>query len=759
MKGVGATPPPPFWFTINFDEWAWLIVAVAMLFIGAGFLSWNEKWSFLEAFYYSLTAITTVSYGSGTTYPSKDSTRIFFCFFIPISIFVLVFGVVSAIETMLTEALVTVRIWRLHRDLNTRSIRAYYDKPDLRVGRHEFCLAMMLSMRSVTEDEIELWMRRYEEMDDNKRGYIISSEATHAAAMAHMNRRVFQEQELIASSERTINNTVLGWILSTSRAVYIATSPKQQEVKEDRPENCPTNIISRIGPKPTVLHAMHDGRTDRLPLPRERSFLESKSERESEKESDREGERERTDKLVPSSSESKREKEMELEREKEIKATNSVRKIESLEDSISGDKEKEKEMEIEKEKEREIEKEIEREKEREIEKEKEREIEREREREREMEIEKEKEREIEKQKEKESEDKIGEVNERESAPVEVIPPGSEVTDKEKQEEREREIEKEKQARLSFFQNPPPTTDPDAATLSPPSSSLSPPSSSLSPPSSSLSPSAPTSSVSPSDKPVNSLSLSPLRTSGVKLVGPTMYHVERERERERSRGSPSRRVSANTVPVSPLSAALKEREREREMRADELDEMESGERKECVSVTKNTKYKTSIFRNTPNPKRVHVNNNNYYNDNITTFVNSTPNVSGPPMEVWGSPHTTPHSHSYSATPSAIKGPKLGLHVPVKGTNLFPQKGGRNDFADELGITDKSWDLRTRTGAEMVPNFDSNMDNGDILDSMRAAGTGPKLTGIVDTVLSESLLRRETNQRPVNPASDSLDNLMK
>lgn len=280
MKGASlhehATGPRPSAILSiqSLDAYAWLTVSLALVFIGAGFFCWNEQWAFLDAVYFCLTAATTVAYSNGTGLPTKDSSLTFLCVYIPVCVLMLAYAAITGMESMLTNALVAKRIWRMNKDVNTKSLRAYYDRPDLRVGKHEFCLAMMLSLGNVCEDEIELWMCRFEELDREKKGHVTSGDATNATAVAYMNRRVFQELQLMASSERSSKQTMLGRCLDTlqyflgqenEKSITTAAPVTAPAAPATAPASAPPRAADvRTGQQPDKPDVIDDARSDKL---------------------------------------------------------------------------------------------------------------------------------------------------------------------------------------------------------------------------------------------------------------------------------------------------------------------------------------------------------------------------------------------------------------------------------------------------------------------------------------------------------------
>lgn len=259
------------------DLWeflGWFFSLSLTIVVGAGFFSWNEDWLFIDSFYFALAAITSVGYGGANVYPIRDSSLVFLCVYIPFGFTILVYLLSVCAYAVIVNLLTEVKIWSTHKLLDKKSLRAYYEQDDLQVGKHEFCLAMLMSMGAITGDDVDLWLTKFEQTDVQKKGFITSKAATDVALLSHTNRGIFRECEILSHSQYLLESNPLYQI---TKRVFVKPQNPHTNLNIGSDQNLPyvgskrnmfSDKITDVNRNMSQFDATYDGRTDVMKKPK-----------------------------------------------------------------------------------------------------------------------------------------------------------------------------------------------------------------------------------------------------------------------------------------------------------------------------------------------------------------------------------------------------------------------------------------------------------------------------------------------------------
>lgn len=159
-----------------------VVIILLCIFGGALFFTFNEDWSFLDAFYFSFITTMTVGYGDLTL--EEQSSRVFSIFYIIVSVIAVAGAIGNIGAVQVAISMEKKRNEMLTRPLDLQAI-IDMDTDGGGVDRVEFLTAMLVQMNDLDkEKDIDPWLKRFDELDKDGSG-----------ALDEEDLRLFEEEE------------------------------------------------------------------------------------------------------------------------------------------------------------------------------------------------------------------------------------------------------------------------------------------------------------------------------------------------------------------------------------------------------------------------------------------------------------------------------------------------------------------------------------------------------------------------------------
>lgn len=148
-------------------------VSISLVFlpivIGTIFAYHNENWTFVDSLYWTCVTVTSVGYGDLLL--KKESSRIFAIFFILFG-----FACLGAAIGRIARLKIELRCYHKKKRLLNRSLSVNLlmdmDQDGNGVDKCEFVCAMLLQMDKVTNDDLRPLLKRFDELDVDKSGFL-----------------------------------------------------------------------------------------------------------------------------------------------------------------------------------------------------------------------------------------------------------------------------------------------------------------------------------------------------------------------------------------------------------------------------------------------------------------------------------------------------------------------------------------------------------------------------------------------------------
>eukprot|EP00746_Dinoflagellata_sp_MGD_P084720 gnl/MRDRNA2_/MRDRNA2_33599_c0_seq1.p1 gnl/MRDRNA2_/MRDRNA2_33599_c0~~gnl/MRDRNA2_/MRDRNA2_33599_c0_seq1.p1 ORF type:complete len:527 (+),score=126.05 gnl/MRDRNA2_/MRDRNA2_33599_c0_seq1:62-1642(+) len=145
----------------------WLFLSPVLL--GTVFFKFNEEWSWLDAFYWSVVTCTTVGYGDMSL--TKESSRAFSFFFILLG-FAFVGAAIGNVGAIQMERELDAKKRKILGKTLSMDMLNEFDKDNNGVDRCEFVCAMLVQLGKVTEDDILPLLQKFDDLDADGSGLL-----------------------------------------------------------------------------------------------------------------------------------------------------------------------------------------------------------------------------------------------------------------------------------------------------------------------------------------------------------------------------------------------------------------------------------------------------------------------------------------------------------------------------------------------------------------------------------------------------------
>lgn len=165
------------------------LMMVTGIYILAVIFYYNvEHWSLIECSYWTLMTLLTVGYGDFV--PSSNPSKIFTCVYIVLALFC-----ITLLATSIANVVATVKsIKKKHKLLNTKLDIAQIQEMDhdgRGVDKAQFVAAMVIKACNLSyERDIEVWLKRFDDLDPDKGGYLDYETFKSFAKLERENRQL-----------------------------------------------------------------------------------------------------------------------------------------------------------------------------------------------------------------------------------------------------------------------------------------------------------------------------------------------------------------------------------------------------------------------------------------------------------------------------------------------------------------------------------------------------------------------------------------
>lgn len=149
--------------------WMSLLLFASPVLVGTVFFKFNEDWSWLDAFYWSVVTCTTVGYGDMSL--EEESSRIFSFFFILLG-FAFVGAAIGNVGAIQMERELEAKKRKLLGKSLSMDMLNDFDQDGNGVDRCEFVCAMLVQLGKVSEDDLLPLLQKFDEMDADGSGLL-----------------------------------------------------------------------------------------------------------------------------------------------------------------------------------------------------------------------------------------------------------------------------------------------------------------------------------------------------------------------------------------------------------------------------------------------------------------------------------------------------------------------------------------------------------------------------------------------------------
>lgn len=179
--------------------WMSLWLFASPVLVGTVFFKFNETWSWLDAFYWSVVTCTTVGYGDMSL--EEESSKVFSFFFILLG-FAFVGAAIGNVGAIQMERELEAKKRKILGKSLSMDMLNDMDKDGNGVDRCEFVCAMLVQLGKVAEDDILPLLQRFDDLDADKSGLLTKDDiAILRAKKKKDNRQKHRSDVLMAWSQ------------------------------------------------------------------------------------------------------------------------------------------------------------------------------------------------------------------------------------------------------------------------------------------------------------------------------------------------------------------------------------------------------------------------------------------------------------------------------------------------------------------------------------------------------------------------------
>ena len=216
-----------------------LLLALALQLFFAGIFTAIEGWDLWTSFYHCMVTATTVGYGDVAIL--TDGGRAWAIVQVLVSVCVIGALVNDVGELMEERRLALKKVALLRKKLDTDLIKSL-DKDGSGVDRLEFVLGMLTKLGLVDWEEVEPFLKQFDELDTDKSGKL---DAADLAALAERYQTKLGAVGKAAATENELGmgvaGQVMGTLTSTNEMVMHALAPRLSGRDSGREEASPTS--------------------------------------------------------------------------------------------------------------------------------------------------------------------------------------------------------------------------------------------------------------------------------------------------------------------------------------------------------------------------------------------------------------------------------------------------------------------------------------------------------------------------------------
>jgi len=176
--------------------WASLWLFLSPVLLGTVFFKFNEDWTWLDAFYWSVVTTTTVGYGDMSL--SKESSRAFSFFFILLG-FAFVGAAIGNVSAIQMERELEAKKRKVLGKSLSQDMLSEFDKDGKGVDRCEFVCGMLVQLGKVSEEDLLPLLQKFDELDADGSGVLTREDLSMIRKQKREERQRKRKRDMLES--------------------------------------------------------------------------------------------------------------------------------------------------------------------------------------------------------------------------------------------------------------------------------------------------------------------------------------------------------------------------------------------------------------------------------------------------------------------------------------------------------------------------------------------------------------------------------